>query len=161
MLAAIGLSLSLVPFLAPRSPQPAIPIDIPVPLTKADVVFNILHRDPISGRQTSLHLARVLDGNLTKEKVPHTMILVFHGDGAALVCNDATFRRLTGSKVANPYKQSIAALQKAGVQTEICVVAMEAQGISRNQLLPGVKVNGGALLRIIELTQKGYTQFAF
>jgi intracellular sulfur oxidation DsrE/DsrF family protein len=161
MLATIGLSLSLVPLFASRAPQPAIPIDIPVPLTKADTVFNILHRDPITGPQTSLHLAKVLDGNLTKERVPHTMILVFHGDGAPLACDDATFKRLTGSKRANPYKQAIADLQKAGVQTEICVVAMEAQGISRNQLLPGIKVNAGALLRIIELTQKGYTQFAF
>lgn len=160
MLTLIGFSLGLA--LAAASPaQTSIPIDIPAPLTNADVVFNILHRDPIPGRQTSLHLAKVLDGNLTRERVPRNFILVFHGDGAALVCDDVTFKRQTGSKVANPYKQAIANLQKAGLQTEICVVAMEEKGIARNQLLPGVKVNAGALLRIIELTQKGYTQFAF
>jgi hypothetical protein len=38
---------------------------------------------------------------------------------------------------------------------------MQFQHIAKSDLLPGIKVNGGALIRIIELTQMGYTQFSF
>lgn len=141
--------------------QEAIRIDVPVDLAKADVVFNIMNPQPIPGKQNSLFLAQVMTGVLSQRGTPKNVIMIFHSGAAAFACGDSTFNRLTGTSSGNPYKSQISDLQKAGVHTEICVKSMEFQKITRNQLLPGIKVNGGALLRVIELTQKGYTQFSF
>lgn len=139
-----------------------IQIDVPVQLKKADAVFNILHIDPQApDRQTSLFLLQVVSGVLKQRQTPSHLIAIFHSGGAALACNDATYNRLTGSTKGNPYKADIAAIQKTGVQTEICVKSMQFQNIKKGDLLPGILVDGGALIRIIELTQKGYTQFTF
>lgn len=142
-------------------PQSQIKIDIPVDLAEANVVFNIMDRGPIPGRQESLFLCATMTGVLASKNVPRRVIAVFHSAAAALACNDQAFNRLTGTKAGNPYKKNLTALQAAGVQTEICVKSMEFQNIKNSELLPGIKVNGGALLRIVELTQKGYTQLAF
>lgn len=141
--------------------QPQIPVDVPVDLAQANVVFNIMDRGPIPARQNSIFLAQTLDGVLDGRKTPHTIIAVLHSAAAALACNDKTFNRLTGTKQGNPYKGVIATLQASGIQTEICVKSMEFQKIKKSELLPGIKVNAGALLRVIELTQKGYTQLTF
>jgi intracellular sulfur oxidation DsrE/DsrF family protein len=139
-----------------------IKIDVPVHLKKADAVFNVLHIEPTSpDRQTSLFLMKTFAGVLAGRKTPSRIVAIFHSGAAALACNDEAFNRLTGTTSGNPYKADIAGLQKQGIQTEICVKSMQFQHIQRSELLPGIKVNGGALLRVIELTQKGYTQFSF
>lgn len=139
-----------------------IAIDVPVQLAKADTVFNVFHIDPKAPeRQTSLFLMHILSGVLKQRKTPSHLIAIFHSGAAALACNDETFNRLTGSTTGNPYKADIAQAQRDGFQTEICVKSMQFQHIAKSDLLPGIKVNGGALIRIIELTQKGYTQFSF
>ncbi|MBX7131633.1 MAG: DsrE family protein [Fimbriimonadaceae bacterium] len=155
MVAAFILAAAL------SSPQSQIKIDIPVDLAEANVVFNIMDRGPLPGRQESLFLCATMTGVLASKNVPRKVIAVFHSAAAALACNDQAFNRLTGTRVGNPYTKRIAELQAAGVQTEICVKSMEFQNIKNSELLPGIKVNGGALLRIVELTQKGYTQLAF
>lgn len=137
-------------------------IDVPVRLKEANAVFNVLHVSPAApAQQDSLHLARILTSRLTTLKVRHSIIVVFHSEAARLACKDAAYDRIGQTTGGNPYAPAIAGLQKLGVQTEICAVSMEAQKIENADLLPGIRVNTGALLRIIELTQKGYTQFSF
>ena len=58
----------------------------------------------------------------------------------------------------NPYKDLIAMLMKQGVLIEECAVSMKAHGWSNEDLLPGVKVNTGAVGRLIQLVQEGYIQ---
>jgi len=58
----------------------------------------------------------------------------------------------------NPYKELIAELLKQGVQVEECSVSMRAHNWVNEDLLPGVKVNTGAVIRLIQLTQEGYVQ---
>lgn len=156
MVAFVSAALSL----AASQAQPIV-IDVPVDLTQANVVFNIMDRDPIPSRQNSLFLAKTMTGVLAADGTPRSIIAIFHSSAAALACSDAAFNRLTGTKAGNPYKARIAELQKDGVQTEICVKSMEFQRIAKSELLPGIKVNGGALIRVVELTQKGYTQLTF
>lgn len=153
------LSFALSGFSAQTAP---IAIDFPVHLSKADVVFNVFHTEPKAPeRQTSLFLMHIVSGVLKQRKTPSRLIAIFHSGGAPLACNDAAYNRLTGSTTGNPYKADIAQVQRDGFQTEICVKSMQFQHIAKSDLLPGIKVNGGALIRIIELTQRGYTQFAF
>jgi intracellular sulfur oxidation DsrE/DsrF family protein len=44
-----------------------------------------------------------------------------------------------------------------GVLIEECAVTMKANHWTNNNLLPGVKVNSGANLRIVQLEQQGYS----
>ncbi|HRF61088.1 MAG TPA: DsrE family protein [Fimbriimonadaceae bacterium] len=156
MIAFVSAALSL----AATQGRPIV-IDVPVKLTEADVVFNIMSRGPIPARQNSLFLAKTMTGVLAADGTPRKIVAIFHSAAAALACSDAAFNRLTGTTAGNPYKARIAELQRDGVQTEICVKSMEFQKIAKSELLPGVKVNGGALIRVVELTQQGYTQLTF
>jgi len=58
----------------------------------------------------------------------------------------------------NPYKKLIADLIDEGVQIEECAVSMRGQGWTNENLLPNVKVNSGAVGRLIQLVQQGYVQ---
>ena len=49
-------------------------------------------------------------------------------------------------------------LMKQGVQIEECAVSMKSHAWGNEDLLPGVKVNTGALGRLIQLAQEGYAQ---
>jgi intracellular sulfur oxidation DsrE/DsrF family protein len=51
-----------------------------------------------------------------------------------------------------------AELLKQGVQIEECVVSMKNHAWDNEDLLPGVKVNAGAVGRLIQLIQEGYVQ---
>jgi intracellular sulfur oxidation DsrE/DsrF family protein len=72
--------------------------------------------------------------------------------------NDKAYDRARKSGIGNPYKQQIVALQQQGVAFEECVVTAEANGWTNADLLPGVKVNGGAVLRLVQLMQDGFVQ---
>jgi intracellular sulfur oxidation DsrE/DsrF family protein len=138
-----------------------IPVDVPVPLKQAHAVFNVMNIVEPPARQNSLFLMQTLSDRLRAKKVPQKIVAVFHSQAAALACSDKTYNRLMKVSTGNPYKQVLQNIQASGIQTEICVVSMEAQKIAKKDLLPGFKVNGGGLLRVIQLTQKGYTQFSF
>jgi intracellular sulfur oxidation DsrE/DsrF family protein len=58
----------------------------------------------------------------------------------------------------NPNKGLLAELLKQGVQIEECVVSMKNHAWGNEDLLPGVKVNAGAVGRLIQLIQEGYVQ---
>jgi intracellular sulfur oxidation DsrE/DsrF family protein len=44
------------------------------------------------------------------------------------------------------------------LQIEECAISMKSNGWGNQDLLPGVKVNAGAVGRLIELVQEGYIQ---
>ena len=52
----------------------------------------------------------------------------------------------------------IFALQQEGIQFEECAETARINGWVNADLLPGVKVNTGANLRIVQLVQDGYVQ---
>jgi intracellular sulfur oxidation DsrE/DsrF family protein len=89
---------------------------------------------------------------------PLEIIAVFHGVAGYMLLNDESYDQARTSGTGNPYKQQIGALQKQGVQFEECVHTAEAKGWTNANLLPGVKVNGGAVLRLVQLMQDGFVQ---
>jgi intracellular sulfur oxidation DsrE/DsrF family protein len=60
-------------------------------------------------------------------------------------------------KVGNPYAKLLDALMKQGVQIELCGATAAANHWTNKDLIPGVKVNTNAMVRVIELEQKGFT----
>jgi uncharacterized protein len=86
------------------------------------------------------------------------IIAVFHGQAGFMVLDDAAYNKVRRTERGNPYKALIAQLQQAGVRFEECGQTAKANNWTNSDFLPGVKVNSGANLRIVELVQSGFTQ---
>ena len=138
-------------------------IDIPVKLEKSNVVFDIgklvLNGDmPFFIGDMDLLATDLKDSNAIGQ-----VIAVFHGDAAYLVLNDDAYdanRHIqTGHpvKTGNPYAKLLTGLMEQGVQIELCGATALANHWINKDLLPGVKVNTNAMVRVTQLEQKGYT----
>jgi intracellular sulfur oxidation DsrE/DsrF family protein len=141
----------------------ALHIDVPVKLEKASVVFDIGHLVFNGDMPFFLGDMDLLATDLEQWNVKGEVIAVFHGDAAYLVLNDEAFdanRHIqTGHPVrtGNPYKKMIAGLMEQGVQIELCGATAAANHWVNKDLLPGVKVNTNAMVRVIQLEEKGFT----
>ena len=85
-----------------------------------------------------------------------SLVAVFHGDAGYMLLNDEAYNAARKTKTGNPYKGMVEDLIKQGVQIEECVVTMQANKWVNENLLPGVKVDSGAVGRIVQLVQEGY-----
>jgi intracellular sulfur oxidation DsrE/DsrF family protein len=141
----------------------ALHIDIPVKLEKAKVVFDIGHLVlngdvPFFTGDIDLLVTDLSDWNVKGE-----VIAVFHGDAAFLVLNDDAYNAnrhvQTGHPVntGNPYAKLLKGLMEQGVQIELCGATAVANHWGNADLLPGVKVNTNAMVRVTELEQEGFT----
>src|SRR5271163_799658 len=141
----------------------ALHIDVPVKLEKANVVFDIGHLVLNGDMPFFLGDMDLLASDLSNWNVKGEIIAVFHGDAAYLVLNDDSYdanRRVqTGHPIqtGNPYGKLIAGLMKQGIQIELCGATAAANHWTNKDLLPGVKVNTNAMVRVTELEQKGFT----
>ena len=75
-----------------------------------------------------------------------------------MLLNDAAYGRVRNWANGNPYKDQIAALIAAGVEIEECAQTMRGNRWGNADLLPGVKVNTGANMRLVQLVQDGFVQ---
>ena len=145
-------------------------IDIPVKLEKANVVFDAGHVVSAPGDMPFLlGDLNLLASDLKKWGVNVKIVAIFHGDAAYLVLNDKAYmadRRMLGddrynagahAKAGNPYAELIAGLINQGVQIELCGATAKANHWGNADLIPGVKVNTNAMVRVTELEQKGFT----
>lgn len=138
--------------------NPGIHVDIPVTLKHANVVFNMDHLAFSGDMPVGIHYMHLLAKRFVKDGTKGKIIGIFHGDAAYMTLNDETYDKVRHVKTGNPYKGPIAELLKQGVQVEECAVSMKAHHWTNKDLLPGIKVNGGAVARLIELIQEGYVQ---
>ncbi len=143
--------------------NPALHIDLPVKLEKANVVFDVGHLVLNGDMPFFLGDMDLLVTDLKDWNVKGEVIAVFHGDAAYLVLNDTSYnanRRVqTGHPIqtGNPYAKLITGLMEQGVQFELCGATAAANHWGNSDLLPGVKVNTDAMSRVTELEQKGFT----
>ena len=141
----------------------ALRIDIPVKLEKANVVFDIGHLVLNGDMPFFLGDMDLLASDLSDWNVKGEIIAVFHGDAAYLLLNDVSYNAnrhvQTGHPVqtGNPYAKLIAGLMEQGVQIELCGATAAANHWVNANLLPGVKVNTNAMVRVTQLEQKGFT----
>lgn len=141
-----------------NSPRSEIRVDLPVTLKKAQVVFNLDHLAFAGDMPVGMKYMGLLAHRLKDLKAEGDIIGVFHGDAAYLTLNDAAYNAYRHVSTGNPYKGVLADLLKQGVHLEECAVSMKAHQWGNDDLLPGVKVNAGAVGRIIQLVQEGYVQ---
>ena len=52
----------------------------------------------------------------------------------------------------------VAALLRAGIELEACGNTMETRHFGNADLLPGIRVNEGAMFRTLELVREGFVQ---
>ncbi|MGO9485408.1 MAG: DsrE family protein [Rhodomicrobium sp.] len=141
-----------------RVPDAGLQIDIPVPLKESKAVFNMDHLVFAGDQPVGLMQMKFMIARYKASKVPVHIVAVFHGQAGYMVLDEAAYDKARKSEKGNPFKDQIKALQEEGVQFELCVNTARNNGWVNADLLPGVKVNGGAMLRIVELVQDGYVQ---
>ena len=133
-------------------------VDIPVVLEKADVVFNMDHLAFAGDLPVGMNYMRLLSARFKEVSTKGEIIAIFHGDAAYMTLNDKAYNAYRKVSTGNPYKVLIAALLGSGVQIEECAVSMKNHQWGNEDLLPGIKVNSGAVSRLIQLVQKGFVQ---
>ena len=138
--------------------QPTIRIDVPVVLKQANVVFNISHVDFAGDIPAGINYMNLLATQYKQKGIQGRIIGIFHGAAAYLTLNDKAYGAYRLVDTGNPHKNLLASLLERGVQIEACAVSMKGNGWGNEDLLPGVKVNTGAIGRLIQLVQEGYIQ---
>lgn len=133
-------------------------VEIPVVLEKANVVFNMDHLAFTGDMPVGISYMYLLANRFGEMNIKGQIIGVFHGDAAYMTLNDEAYNAYRKVITGNPYKGLLAELLKQGVQIEECVVSMKNHAWGPEDLLPGVKINAGAVGRLIQLTQEGFVQ---
>ncbi len=158
---AMGLAFSSVVLAADNSakePEPKIRVDIPLTIKNAKVVFDIGHVTFHGDEPIALMFMNLMEKRFKEQGIVGHIIGEFYGGASYLLLNDQAYNKHRFVKTGNPYKGLIAALLGQGVQIEACAFAMKMQHISNADLLPGVLVNSGAYLRMVQLMQEGYVR---
>lgn len=159
LFAFFGLTQSLfAPGIKDIQAEPVIQIDIPVKLKKANIVFNISQVDFSGDIPTGIKYMQLLATRFKEMRTQGRIIGIFHGHAAYLIVNDKAYNTYRLTETGNPHKKLIMTLIEQGIQIEACAVSMKNNGWSNEDLLPGVKVNAGAIGRLIQLVQEGYVQ---
>lgn len=136
----------------------AIHVEISVVLDKANVVFNMDHLAFAGDLPIGINYMHLLANRFKEQGTKGQIIGIFHSDAAYMTLNDKAYNAYRKVSTGNPYKGLIAELIKQGVQVEECAVSMKNHQWGNEDLLPGVKVNTGAVGRLIQLVQEGYVQ---
>jgi intracellular sulfur oxidation DsrE/DsrF family protein len=136
----------------------ALKIDIPVDLKEAKVVFNMDHPAFVGDASIGLTYMKLMTQNFDRSKTQWTIKAVFHGAMGYMLLNDAAYNKVRKSDKGNPFKEVIADLQNSGIELEECGQTARSNNWTNADLLPNIKVNAGANLRITQLVQEGYVQ---
>ena len=126
-------------------------------LEKANVVVDVGNLVLAGDMPFVLGDLHVLASDYSQDSTQGDIIAVFHGNAAYLVLNDESYNADRHVQTGNPYGKLITALMKQGVQFELCGATATANHWINANLLPGVKVNTDAMVRVTELQQKGFT----
>jgi intracellular sulfur oxidation DsrE/DsrF family protein len=151
-----AMTVALPAVSAETDAAPQILIDVPVTIKEARIVFNMDHAafngdTPVGLKHMTLVLKRFQQPGKKLD-----MVAVFHGEAGYMLLNDEAYDRVRKTSTGNPYKNMVEDLVKQGVQIEECGVTMKANNWGNENLLPGVKVNAGAIGRIVQLVQESY-----
>jgi uncharacterized protein len=156
--AALLLLMHIVPACSAdeKSPPGELTIDVVVPLKPSKIVFNIDHPAFVGDQSIGLNHMRFITQKYKAKQTPLQIIAVFYSMGGYMLLNDAAYNKARRAEKGNPYKEQIAALQKEGVEFEECGDTARTNGWVNSDLLPGIKVNSGGNLRLVQLVQDGF-----
>lgn len=143
---------------AQEKPEQTLHIDIPVKLEKANVVFNIHELLLFGDLPYDIAHLQILTNNFKEWDVKGQIIGLFHSEAGYVMLDDEAYNNFRHVKTGNPFKAILVDLMKQGVQIELCGATAKANNWVNANLIPGVKVNTNAMVRLIQLSQAGYTQ---
>lgn len=132
-------------------------IDIPTKLDKANVVIDMGHLVFNGDAPFALGDINLLATNVRDWNTKGQVIVIFHGDAAYLVLNDETYNENRHASTGNRFKEALNGLMQKSVQLELCGATAKANHWGNANLLPGIKVNVNAMVRLTQLEQEGYT----
>ena len=136
---------------------PGLHVDIPTKLDKANVVVDFGHVVFGGDQPFALGDIHLLSNDLREWNAKGQVIVIFHGDAAYLVLNDETYNATRRVTTGNPYKGLLNGLIKQGVQLELCGATATGNHWGNANLLPEVKVNVNAMVRLVQLEQEGFS----
>ena len=159
--AVLGL-IVMIPVMPATAAEPTPPavlqIDIPFAAKEAKIVFNMSQPTFAGDQSIGLAHMKLVVQRFKAEKTPLELVAVFHGTAGYMLLGDAAYNKTRRTERGNPFKDLVADLQREGVQFEECGQTAKTNGWVNADLLPGVKVNAGANLRIVQLVQSGFVQ---
>lgn len=156
-LPALFLAVALLPG-APALAQSGIDVEVPVKLRHARVVFNTDQRlENAAGKPTVFVWLDEMLLHFEQWKTRRKLIVIVHGPAGDWGLNDAAWNRVHGTTTGNPHAAQIAYLQSKNVRFEICAYTMQLNSWTNADLLPDVKPTTGAIARLIQLQQRGWT----
>lgn len=156
--APLGLAQLTSPASAQTASAGGLTIDVPVQLRASKVAFSMDHLAFAGDQSVGLTYMRLMLQNYRAANTPLQIISVFYGVAGFMLLNDAPYNRTRRTDRGNPYKDIIAALQREGVAFEECGETARNNNWANSDLLPGVKVNSGGNLRLVQLAQDGFVQ---
>ncbi len=156
-LAALILFFCTAAFGQSQASDPALQIDIPTVLEKANVVIDFGHAVYLGDTLFALGDTNLLATDFHDWSTKGQIIVIFHGDAAYLILNDESYNANRHVNTGNPFKKILNGLMEKGVQLELCGATAKGNHWGNANLLPGVKVNVNAMVRVTQLEQEGYT----
>jgi intracellular sulfur oxidation DsrE/DsrF family protein len=132
-------------------------IDIPTKLDRANIVVDYGHAVYLGDALFGLGDINLLAGDVRQWNAKGQVVVVFHGDAAYLTLNDEAYNANRHVATGNPFKKAIGELMHQGVAIELCGATAKGNHWGNANLLPGVKVNVNAMVRVTQLEQQGYT----
>ncbi len=153
----LGISTVYTRISIASTQEPALHIDVPTKLEKANVVIDMGHLVFNGDAPSALADIDFLATDMHEWNTKGQVIVVFHGDAAYLVLNDETYNENRHTSSGNRFKEALNGLMRKGVQLELCGATAKANHWGNANLLPGIKVNVNAMVRLTQLEQEGYT----
>jgi intracellular sulfur oxidation DsrE/DsrF family protein len=133
-------------------------IDIPAKLDKGNVVFNIDRLALNGDMPIALAHLDLLVNDYSELNTKGRIIAIFHTDAGRVTLDDRAYDAARHVTTGNPYKGLLVGLMNKGVQVELCGATAKAYYWGNEDLLPGVKVNNDAMVRLTQLGLEGYVQ---
>ena len=146
---------TLLLFAAPAQEPHKLIIDIPVTIEHADVAYNAGRLTWDKDTPFQLEELRLL-ATAHAAGAKGEMIAIFHGDSGYVLLNDEAYNKFRNTDTGNPYKETLIKLMAEELKLEECGATAAENGWVNTDFLPGIKVNTNAMLRFIQLEEKGY-----
>jgi intracellular sulfur oxidation DsrE/DsrF family protein len=133
-------------------------IDIPVKLGELRTVFSIGALAFEGDLPASIFHIQLIENDIADWSAETEVIAVFHTNAGHVTLNDTAYNTERNIATGNPYKELLVALQKRGVQIELCGATAKVHHWGNADLMPGVKVNTDAMARTMQLVQLGFVK---
>jgi intracellular sulfur oxidation DsrE/DsrF family protein len=130
--------------------------DIPVKPTELKGTFHVPAMVFEGDLPAPIFHLQLITRGLAGWKAEGEIIAVFSANAGHVTLLDNAFNAERMAVTGNPYKELLSGLMKRGVQIQLCGATAAVHEWGNADLLPGVKVNTGAMARMSQLAREGF-----